>query len=127
MAPSGSIDFRRAVNGFPDYADVIDRWREIGQTADARSYIDMKTFFDDAHIGTIKLWIKQARGASQAIGPYALMQFDLNCGTRQLRTVSFANYDASGNLTSSGQGGRWESIIPETFGETLYNGACRSN
>jgi hypothetical protein len=29
-----SIDFRRAVNGFPDYANVVDRWREIGQSAD---------------------------------------------------------------------------------------------
>src|SRR5262249_1448041 len=26
-----SIDFRRAINGFPDYADVVDRWREIGR------------------------------------------------------------------------------------------------
>jgi hypothetical protein len=35
-----SIDFRRAVNGFPDYANVVDRWREIGQSADETSYID---------------------------------------------------------------------------------------
>ena len=121
-----SIDFRRAVNGFPDYADVVDRWREIGQTADARSYIDMKTF-DDAHSGAIKLWIKQAWGASEAIGPYTLQQFELNCGARQLRTLSFANYDPSGELTSSRQGSRCESIIPESFGETLNTHACRSN
>jgi hypothetical protein len=77
----------------------------------------MKTF-DDAHSGAIKLWIKEARGAGEAIGYYALWQWELNCGARQIRTVSFANYDASGELTSSGQGGRWQSIIPETVGET---------
>jgi tetratricopeptide (TPR) repeat protein len=74
-----SIDFRRAVNGFPDYANVVDRWREIDQSADETSYIDMKTF-DDAHSGAIKLWIKQARGTSETMGPYALQQFELNCG-----------------------------------------------
>ena len=97
---------------------MVDRWREIGQSADETSYIDMKTF-DDAHSGAIKLWIKQARGTSETIGPYALQQFELNCGARQIRTVSFANYDAGGTLTRSGQGGRSQSIIPETFGETL--------
>jgi hypothetical protein len=120
------IDFRRAVNGFPDYANGVDRWREVGQTAGVTSYIDMKTF-DDAHSGAIKLWIKQAGGTSDTLGPYALQQFELNCGARQIRNVSFANYDEGGNLTRSGQDGRSQSIIPDTLGETLYNGACQSN
>src|SRR5206468_10227516 len=38
-----AIDFRRAINGFPAYADGIDRWLEIGQPIGTRSYIDMKT------------------------------------------------------------------------------------
>jgi tetratricopeptide (TPR) repeat protein len=122
-----SIDFRRAVNGFPEYAKVVDRWREISQMADAREdYIDMKTF-DDARKDSIRFWIKEARGSSEAVGPYSLKQFELNCDTRQIRTASIANYDASGELTSSGQGSRWQSIIPETVGETLYNSTCRSN
>jgi len=121
-----SIEFRRAINGFPDYADVVDRWREIGRTGDSRSYIDMKTF-DDARNDSMKLWIKQARGASEADGPYQLLRFQLNCGARQIRTLSLANYDASGDLVGSREGGRWASIIPDTIGETLYSGACRAN
>jgi hypothetical protein len=120
------IDFRRAVNGSPDYANRVDRWREVGQTAGVTSYIDMKTF-DDAHSGAIKLWIKQAGGTSDTLGPYELQQFELNCGARQIRKLSFANYDEGGNLTRSGQDGRSQSIIPDTLGETLYNGACQSN
>jgi tetratricopeptide (TPR) repeat protein len=121
-----SIDFRRAINGFPDYADAVDRWREIGQMGDGRGYIDMKTF-DDARNDSIKVWIKQARGASEAVGPYELQRFEINCGARQMRTVSLATYDASGNLVGSREGGRWTSIIPDTVGETLYSGACRAN
>jgi tetratricopeptide (TPR) repeat protein len=93
-----SIDFRRAVNGFPDYADAVDRWREIGQMGEERSYIDMKTF-DDAYSGAIKFWIKEARESSETLGLYSLKQFELNCDTSQIRTVSFANYDASGQPT----------------------------
>jgi hypothetical protein len=120
-----SIEFRRAINGFPDYADVVDRWREIGQS-DRRTYIDMKTF-DDTRNDSIKIWIKQSRGASSDDGPHQLLQFELNCRARQIRTLSLANYDASGNLVGSREGGRWASIIPDTVGETLYSGACRPN
>jgi hypothetical protein len=121
-----SIDFHRAVNGFPDYADAVDRWREIGQMSDGRSYIDMKTF-DDARKDSIRVWIKQSRGASSDDGPHQLLQFELNCRARQIRTLSLANYDASGSLVGSREGGRWASIIPDTIGETLYSGACRAN
>jgi tetratricopeptide (TPR) repeat protein len=120
-----SVDFRRAINGFPDYADAVDRWREIGQS-DRRTYIDMKTF-DDAHNDSIKIWIKQFRGASSDDGPHQLLQFELNCRARQIRPLSLANYDASGSLVGSREGGRWASIIPDTIGETLYIGACRAN
>jgi len=121
-----SIDFRRAINGFPDYADAVDRWREIGQIADGRSYIDMKTF-DDARSDSIKVWIKNARGASDAIGPYELLRFELNCGAGQIRTLSVANYDASGGVVGSREGRRWASILPDSIGETLHSGACRAN
>jgi tetratricopeptide (TPR) repeat protein len=33
-----SIEFRRATNGFPDYASAIDRWREIGPTKGGQKY-----------------------------------------------------------------------------------------
>jgi tetratricopeptide (TPR) repeat protein len=121
-----SIEFRRALKGFPDFTHHIDRWREISETGGARTYIDMKTF-DDARSSSIKLWIKQARGASEAIGPYELRGFELNCEARQIRTVSFANYDASGGLVSSSEGGRWGSVIPDTVGETLFSGSCQAD
>src|SRR5262249_19038013 len=102
------------------------RWREIGQMPDGRSYIDMKTF-DDARKDSIRVWIKQSRGASSDDGPHQLLQFELNCRARQIRTLSLANYDASGSLVGSREGGRWARIIPDTIGETLYSGACRAN
>jgi hypothetical protein len=121
-----AIDFRRAINGFPDYADAVERWHEIGQTTNARNYVDLRTF-DDADNASIKLWTKEVSGRSESAGPYTLQRFELNCAARQLRPVSFAAYDASGILTRTREFDKWQSIIPETFGEVLYSGACRSN
>jgi hypothetical protein len=120
-----ATDFRRAMNGFPDYAAVVDRWREIGQAVDTRSYIDFKTF-DYARNDSIKIWIKQSPRSSGDEGPYKLFRFELNCRANQIRTASFANYDAGGQIIRSGEGGKWGSVVPETIGEMLYNGACRS-
>jgi tetratricopeptide (TPR) repeat protein len=55
------IDFRRATNGFPDYAETIDNWRQFAESSNAHSYIDMNNF-DAEDAGLVKLLIKQSRG-----------------------------------------------------------------
>lgn len=125
-----AMDFRRAVNGFPEYADAVDRWREIGSLdTGSRSrhlYIDLKTF-DDANNTSVKLWLKQTK-SSEGQGPYSVQRYELNCESRQMRTLSVASYDALGNLNFTREGGpQWESIVPDTMGEQLTSGACQSN
>jgi hypothetical protein len=120
---SALIDFRRATNGFPAYAETIDYWRQFSETSNAHSYIDMKNF-DDARDGSVQLSIKQARGGNNARGPYELYRFELNCSAEKIRTLSWAEYDASGTLVKSGEGGRWGSIWPDTLGKILEDGAC---
>lgn len=123
---SAGLEFRRAVDGFPSYADAIDRWREISSQRDSHLSIDMKTF-DDGRSDSAKLWVKQSHSSNDVASPYSVEQYELNCGERQIRTVSFANYDASGNVMGSREGGKWGSVVPDTLGETLLGGVCRSN
>jgi tetratricopeptide (TPR) repeat protein len=123
---SALTDFRRATNGFPDYAAGLDRWRQFEETHDTRSYVDIENF-DDANDGSVKLWIKQAHGAKDARGPYELNRFELNCSAEKIRTLSWAEYNASGTLVKSGEGGRWGSIWPDTLGEILERGVCSSS
>jgi len=123
---SALIDFRRATNGFPDYAAAIDRWRQFDETFNTHSYIDMKNF-DDAGDGSLKLWIKQAHGVNDALGPYELYRFELNCSAEKIRTLSWVEYGALGSLVKSGEGGRWGSIWPATLGQILEDGACSNN
>jgi tetratricopeptide (TPR) repeat protein len=123
---SALTDFRRATNGFPDYTEGIDRWRQFGETYNTHSYIDTKNF-DDVGDGSVKLWIKQAHGGNDAPGPYELYRFELNCSAEKIRTSPWAEYNASGTLVKSGEGGRWGSIWPNTLGEILEHGACSNS
>ena len=123
---SALIDFRRATNGFPDYAEVIDRWRPFAESSNAHSYVDLENF-DDAPDGSVKLWIKQAHVINDAPGPYEIFRFELNCSAEKVRTLSWAEYNASGTLVKSGEGGRWGSIWPNTLSKTLADGACSNS
>ena len=120
---AAKLDFRRAQRGYLNYPDGIDRWREIGPPMNTRLYIDMKTF-NDEHREAVNVWVKQARDED---GPYSVEQFELNCGARRTRVLSSASYDGAGNFTGGRQGGNWAAIVPETLGETLYDGACMRN
>jgi hypothetical protein len=84
----------------------------------------MKTV-DNVRNDSIKFWIKQGPKSGGDESPYKILRFELNCRANQIRTLSFANYDAGGQIIGSGEGGRWGSVVPETIGEMLYNGACR--
>jgi hypothetical protein len=83
--------------------------------------------FDDARDEAVKLSIKQAHGGNDARGPYELYRFELNCSAEKIRTLSWAEYDASGILVKSGEGGRWGSIWPDTLGKILEDGACSNS
>jgi tetratricopeptide (TPR) repeat protein len=120
---SALIDFRRATNGFPDYAETIDNWLQFAESSNAHSYIDMNNF-DAEDDGSVKLLIKQSRGGNDVRGPYELYRFELNCGAEKIRTLSWAEYDASGTRVRSGERGRWGSIWPETLGKIVEDGAC---
>ena len=122
---SAVTDFHRASNGFGDNAISLDRWRQFEETHDTHSYVDMKNF-DDENDGPIQLWIKQAHGAKDVQGPYELYRFELDCSAEKIRSLSWAEYDASGTLKKSGEGGRWGSIWPDTLGKVLEDSACRN-
>src|SRR5436190_1089982 len=83
--------------------------------------------FSDVRSDSIKVWVKESRGSAENSGPYSLFQFELNCGARRIRTLSFARYNESGTLTTSHDGGSWQAIAPDTIGETLHDGACRAS
>lgn len=120
-----AVEFRRAINGFPSYADAIERWRQIGSKGNEQTFLEMKTF-DDTHPESAHFWVKQSQGLPDTNGPYSVQQYELNCPVRQIRSVSFANYNAAGSVVSTGESGKWDTIVPDSLGEAFFNGICQS-
>ena len=92
---------------------------------DSHVYVDMKTL-NEARSDSATLWIKQTRGTEGDDKPHSVEQYELNCGSRQIRRLSAASYDASGNVIGSHEGGDWATVVPDSLGETLLDGMCGS-
>jgi hypothetical protein len=106
---------------------VANPWREIGlletNSGTRHFFIDLKTF-DDADNASVKLWVKQTK-SSERQGPYSVQRYELNCGSRQMRTLSVASYGTSGILNfAREEGSEWESIVPDSMGEQLTSSTC---
>jgi hypothetical protein len=105
---SAKLDFRRAKRGYPNAADAIDRWRESSPLVNARVYVDLKTFNDDRR-QAVNFWIKQVRAEN---GPYSVDQYELNCGSHQLRIISSTRYDALREFSRQSQGQQFGDNCP---------------
>jgi hypothetical protein len=69
----------------------------------------------------VRLWIKSA-GKGKG---YTVRQFELDCRNRTINSGAGAIYSADGQIVgSSDVTSGWQSVIPDTRGEQLYNGAC---
>ena len=115
-------EYQRIVNGAPIFAST-DRWREVSLALKGTTYLDMRSF-DDANLNSVTLWIKGMANANE-FGPYTIQRFEMDCGKHQLRSISYLNYDADGNVTSDIEGGKWAGIVPDTVGERIEASVCR--
>jgi tetratricopeptide (TPR) repeat protein len=119
---SGVADFQRIYKGIPNFADSTDRWRIIGASTDGSPYLlDVKTA--DFKPDSVRLWLKSSnKNVSN------LIEYELQCNSRQLRTLSVTSYGSNGKMIdSSDVMSDWVAIIPESLGERLYSSSCSSN
>lgn len=56
--------------------------------------------------------------------------YNLNCSTRESRLISGFAYDLNGNILQSVAlsevNQKWEPVIPESYGEALFNKVCNT-
>ncbi|MCC7496947.1 MAG: tetratricopeptide repeat protein [Bryobacterales bacterium] len=113
----GVLDFNRIFHGIPNFADTVERWRSLGSGKE-NWYLDVKSVEFGS---TSRLWIKTARKDKT----YTIAAYEIDCKGRRLNSSSSATYDQQDQLVNSSEASSgWLRIIPETIGETLYNGAC---
>jgi len=117
------LDYNRAAKGFPSYEEAIDRWRPLTKDKETISpiYLDFKTI-EKSGTHIVKFWIKSNNKNSQEF----LENCEINCSSKQMHVLEFLLYDENGDAVQRTGTTRWQSIIPDSFGEVLYNHLCKS-
>ncbi len=111
-------DYQRAVAATDNDGKFIERWRSLGRVGKQEQFLDMQS----VTFGTNpSLWIKTTKPKG-----YELESLDFDCTNRKLRTLAVVTYDDDGKVVQSSDGNRvFQTIIPDTVGESLLTGACR--
>ena len=115
-------DYNRALNGFPDYADAIDKWRLFVTTADRKHYLGISEV-EYISKNDIKFWVKDIYNEALTDNTaYSITQYSINCSSKLLRTDSYIGYDSTGTVVNSWNDGEWSKIIPDSYGQLLFHG-----
>ena len=115
--PSGLADFQRIYRGVSNMASSLERWRSVGFGG---YLMDVKTSTAGGRLAT--LWVKKI----QKSGSDVVTSFSINCENRKIMQESAYTYDQEGNVKRSEGEGNWDYIIPDTFGEYLWESSCNN-
>ena len=111
-------EYSRALHDDSTY--VYDRWESISKTAENEYLIDTQTL-DFSQAGNVSLWVQISNTNDNS---YFRTNFQINCTDRKIKSASSTRYDSTGNVTGTIPEQDWQSVVPETIGEALYNGMC---
>jgi tetratricopeptide (TPR) repeat protein len=118
----GILDYHRIFAGAPDYEKFTERWRSLGNFGNrSKFYLDVKASQPMAKPFP-RIWVKKV-GAKKS----EVMAFEFDCSSRKLAVTSSVTYDMNDNvIENSSIGEGWSDVTPDTLGEQLWNGVCKS-
>lgn len=116
-------DYRRAIEGFPGYASVLDRWRKLIAGKDEAFFVDLKTS-TVVRPGVFDLWIKKAQDKSLSNSSYTLLQYEVNCASRQVRINQVTRQGGGTRPIRLVALGKWIRPAPDGFDERVYDRLC---
>ncbi len=120
-----SVNFKEAAK---DYAratyegstSILDRWRSVSKTPDTEYFVDAQTM--NFGVDNISLWVKILNTNTQG---YSQQNYQIDCAGRKIKSASATNYNSLGNVVFTTPAQDWQSIVPDSIGEMLYNGMCK--
>lgn len=116
-------DYKRALRIWPDYP--MDRWKYVFDTSKAKCYLDITTV-EKLNNNTFNFWLKNdSLNAKPKEVSYSIQNLAIDCSSKKINTLSYIGYDAKGNAMHSYDiPNEWNTIIPDTIGETMFKGWC---
>lgn len=114
-----SKDYSRAV--YEGSTSILDRWRSISKALGTEYFVDAQimNFGPD----NVSLWVKILNTNTQG---YSQQNYQIDCAGRRIKSASATNYNSLGNVMFTSPVQDWQSIVPDSIGEMLYNGMCVS-
>ncbi len=112
-------EYSRALRN--DHTYSIDRWKAIFKDLDKESSIDFNTL-DFSQPNLVSVWLKTVNTGSQNS---TQQNYQIDCSGRKIKLLASTSYNLYGAPINTTTEQSWESIFPETMGETLYNDLCR--
>ncbi|MCX6763726.1 MAG: tetratricopeptide repeat protein, partial [Candidatus Moranbacteria bacterium] len=113
-------EYTRATHCDEKYTSTLDRWKTISKTSDTEYLVDSQTI-DFSQGNVVFLWAEILNTNDKS---YSKSNFQINCSEKKIKSLSATNYNSVGNITGNIPAQDWQSVIPETIGEVLYNGMC---
>ncbi|MCX6789363.1 MAG: tetratricopeptide repeat protein [Candidatus Gribaldobacteria bacterium] len=114
-------EYTRATHCDEKYTSTLDRWKTISKTSDTEYLVDSQTI-DFSQGNVVFLWAEILNTNDKS---YSKSNFQINCSEKKIKSLSATNYNSVGNITGNIPAQDWQSVIPETIGEVLYNGMCK--
>ncbi len=111
-------DYARAI--YEGSTSIIDRWRTISKNSDTEYFIDAQTI-DFGQGNLVSLWVKILNTNTQN---YSQQNYQIDCSGRKIKSISGTNYNYAGDVAFTSPTQDWQTIVPESIGEILYNGMC---
>ena len=114
-------------------ADAELPWQfgaSVGVTNDEANYVDLKRMIRTRQ-GTHKVWVKSFSLKHVEVKDHLLFctlrLWEINCGERMMRLVSFVQYAPDGKVLGSefSQGDKWQDAVPESTGEAIFDAVCK--
>jgi len=92
----------------------------LGRTSNGDDYyLDVKSV-EFSGREPVRLWIKTV-GKKET----ETIAYEMDCKAKLMNNPSAVVYDSNGKvLNTSERSGGWQRIVPDTFGEQMYNAVC---
>lgn len=114
-------EYKRAIDGFPDYHDAIDKWRLFAVGSSSKHYLDAMDV--SIRSSEVQFWTKEVFDEQQSNNiAYSVKHWTVRHSPRLIKMDSQIDYDSDGNVVNSWSGSDWQTIVPDSFGEMLYKG-----
>jgi tetratricopeptide (TPR) repeat protein len=118
-------DYRKA---FREYSRALnsgasmDRWKIFSKTKEEEYALDLQTLeFNRGSL--VSLWTRVLHGDKS----HTETNYQIDCSNRKLKFLSTTGYDSEGKIMASSTGkDEWQTIVPESMGEILYSGMCKT-